>query len=243
MSELRLSIVIPAYNESKRIGATLASIAEYLQRQNYGAEVIVVDNASSDDTLGAAIAFSGSIKNLKVIRESRRGKGYAVVSGMLSARGDLKIFMDADNATDISQLDRLMPFVAQGFEVVIGSIAVPGAEISKTEHEPAWRIVLGKLGNLVIRILAVPGISDTQRGFKLFTARAADDIFPKLNIFKWTFDVEVLAIARAKGYRIKEVPIEWRHDPDSRLNAWAYPQALRDAVVVAWRRATGRYNS
>jgi len=243
MSELRLSIIIPAYNESKRIGVTLASIAGYLQKQDYNAEVIVVDNASSDNTSEAAMAFSDRIKNLKVIRESRRGKGYAVASGMLVARGDLKIFMDADNATDIGQFDRLIPFVAQGYDVVIGSIAVPGAEISKTEHEPAWRIILGKLGNLIIRTLAVPGISDTQRGFKLFTAQAADDIFPKLNIFKWTFDVEVLAIARARGYRIKEVPIEWRHDPDSRLNAWAYPQALRDAAVVAWRRATGRYNS
>lgn len=243
MSEFRLSIIVPAYNESKRIGVTLASIAAYLQRQDYSAEVIVINNASSDDTLGSAMAFSDRIKNFRVIPEPRRGKGYAVTSGMLLARGDLKIFMDADNATDISQLDRLIPFIAQGYGVVIGSIAVPGAEISKTEHEPGWRIALGKIGNLITRILAVPGIYDTQRGFKLFTAKAADDIFSRLQIFGWTFDFEVLAIARAKGYRIKEVPIRWRHDPDSRLNAWAYPQALRDAVVVAWRRATGRYNS
>jgi len=243
MSELRLSIIIPARNESKRIGTTLTSIAEYLPRQNYNSEVIVVDNASTDDTSDAALAFSGRIKNLSIVHEPRGGKGYAVSAGMLAAKGDLKIFMDADNATDINQLDKLLPYIEKGYDVVIGSIAAPGAIISKTEREPAWRVALGKMGNLIIRTLAVPGIYDTQRGFKLFTAKAADEIFPRLRIFKWTFDVEVLAIARARGYQVKEVPIEWRHDPDSRLNAWAYPQALRDAVVVAWRRLAGRYRS
>ncbi|MEK7525553.1 MAG: dolichyl-phosphate beta-glucosyltransferase [Patescibacteria group bacterium] len=243
MSELRLSIVIPARNESGRIGTTLASVAEYLSRQSYNSEVLVVDNASTDNTSAATLVFSDRIKNLSVVREPRGGKGYAVTAGMRAVRGDLKIFMDADNATDISQLDRLLPFIELGYDVVIGSIAVPGAVISKTEREPWWRVMLGKTGNLVTRLLAVPGIHDTQRGFKLFTAKAADDIFPRLNIFGWTFDFEVLAIARSKGYRIKEVPIEWRHDSDSRVTIWAYPQALRDAFVVAWRRLTRRYKS
>lgn len=237
-----LSVVIPAYNEAGRIGPTLEAVGTWLSKQNFDAEVIVVDNRSSDDT---AEVVRGSAQNFPVIRlvhEKRGGKGYAVQTGMLAAQGEVVLFMDADNSTSIDHFEKMRSALEHGHDVVIGSLAVAGAVVRRGGGEPFWRVVLGKLGNLWIQLFAVPGIWDTQRGFKVFSARAARDIFPRLTIFGWGFDVEVLAVARSRGYEIAEVPIHWSNDPDSKVNVWAYPKTLLDTLKVARNRLWRRYS-
>src|SRR3989344_3699384 len=176
MCDMYLSVIIPALNEEKRLRATLESIDSYLRRQPYDYEIIVVSGGSTDNTAALVRNLAEHIKGLRVIEnKENRGKGYAVRQGMLEAKGDLRLFTDADNATTIDHLDAFIPYIRQGFDVVIGSIAVSGHKVSKGS-EPIWRRIFGKLGNLFIQIMAVPGIHDTQRGFKLVTARAAQQI-------------------------------------------------------------------
>lgn len=238
---MQLSVIIPAYNEEKRIGMTLESVGSWLAQQPHDSEIIVVNNHSTDTTVDVVRTIMPKFRSIRLIDEKRPGKGYAVMTGMLFATGQTRLFMDADNSTTIDQFDRMRFELDRGFDVVIGSLAVRGAKIVRGGGEPWWRVLLGKLGNLWIQLWAVPGIWDTQRGFKVFTARAANDIFRRLTIFGWGFDVEVLAIARAHRYRIKEVPIIWNNDPNSKVNVWAYPKVLWDAVRVGLHRITGTY--
>ena len=170
-----------------------------------------------------------------------RGKGFGVRQGMLKAKGQYRLFTDADNATSIDHIEKMMPFFDQGYDVAIGSIALKDSLIA-SGSEPIWRRVFGKVGNLFIQIMAVPGISDTQRGFKIMTSRAAQDIFPKTTIDRWGFDVEMLALARKFGYKIKEVPINWKNDPDSHVGLKAYFQVLLETVKIRWNLMTGKYN-
>lgn len=236
-----LSVIIPAYNEEKRIVSTLQSICAYLSRKDFAWEVIVVNNRSKDRTAQVSREHALTCPQIRVVDESRPGKGYAVTTGMLAAQGDLRLFTDADNSTTIDHLDKMLPFFSQGYDVVIGSIALPGAKIAQGGGEPLWRVVLGKLGNLWIQIFAVPGIHDTQRGFKICTAQAAKDVFTRMTIFGWGFDVEMLAIARKFKHKIKEVPITWDNDPNSKVNFWAYPKTLLDTLKVFWNMMTGKY--
>lgn len=234
---MHLSVIIPAYNEAKRIPGTLRSVHEYLSRQAYDYEVLVVNDGSTDAT--ASVSTNLQIPNLKVIdNKENRGKAYAVQQGMLAATGDFRLFMDADNATTIDTLDRMIPLLADN-QVIIASIGIPGAK--KIGHEPFYRRLLGKAGNLWIRIWATPGIHDTQRGFKLFTAQAVQAIFPKMKTFGWGFDVEILALARKFGFKIKEVPIIWNNDPNSKVNMWAYPKVLLQTLVIWWNLTTNAY--
>ncbi len=237
-----LSVIIPAYNEEKRIGETLKSIDGYLRRQSYDYEIIVVSDGSKDKTADLIRQMEQSIKNLRLINNiENHGKGYVVKQGMLEATGDLRLFTDADNSTSIDHLDKFSPYINQGFDVVIGSIAVAGHKVA-SGSEPLWRRIAGKMGNLFIQIMAVPGIHDTQRGFKLFTARAALDIFPKLTINRWGFDVEVLALARKFGYKIKELPVDWKNDPNSTVGLRAYFQVLMETVKIRWNLINRRYD-
>ena len=236
-----ISIIVPAYNEEKRIGETLQAVADYFHPQSYVWEVIVVNNHSQDDTERIVKEFQKEMPELKLINENSQGKGHAVRTGMLAAQGKFRLFTDADNSTSIEQVEKLMPYFSQGYGVVIGSIAVKGKKILKGGGEPLWRVILGKLGNLWIQVWAVPGIHDTQRGFKVFSQRAATDIFPRLTIFGWGFDIEALALARKFGYKIKEVPVIWNNDPDSKVNIWAYPRVLLETLKVRWNLWTGRY--
>lgn len=240
---MHLSVIIPAYNEEKRIGKTLRSVAEYLKKQSYDWEILAVNNNSKDGTVRVVGELAREIPGIKMVNEPRQGKGYAVQGGMLQATGDYRLFMDADNSTTVDHFERMFPYISQGYQVIIGSIAVKGARIVRGGGEPLWRVIFGKLGNKWIQFFAVWGISDTQRGFKVFTAKAAKDIFPRLTIFGWGFDVEVLAVARLKGYKIKEVPIVWDNDPESKVNVWAYPQVLAQTLKVFWNKITGRYKT
>jgi len=238
---MELSVVIPAYNEAKRIGRTLEAVGDWLAKQPYDSEIVVVNNRSTDATADVVRGYQQRFRFIRLTDEPRPGKGYAVANGMLFATGRVRLFMDADNSTSIDHYEIMRPYLDQGYDVVIGSLAVRGAKILQGGGEPLWRVILGKLGNLWIQFWAVPGVWDTQRGFKVFSERAARDIFPKLSIFGWGFDVEVLAVARAHGYRIKEVPVTWNNDPDSRVNAWAYPKVLMDTVKVGMNRLLRTY--
>jgi dolichyl-phosphate beta-glucosyltransferase len=236
-----LSVIIPAYNEEKRIGATLESIDAYLRRQSYDYEIIVVSDGSKDGTAKLVIDLESKIKGLRLIdNKDNHGKGYVVRQGILEARGDLRLFTDADNSTSIDHFDKFVPYLSQGYDVIIGSIAVAGHKVS-SGSEPIWRRILGKLGNLFIQIMAVPGVFDTQRGFKLFSAKAVQDIFPKLTITRWGFDIEALALARKFGYKIKELPVDWKNDPNSKVGLKAYIQVLIETMKIRWNLITNVY--
>jgi dolichyl-phosphate beta-glucosyltransferase len=237
-----LSVVIPAYNEAKRIGPTLNAVCTWLARQSFDGQVIVVDNNSKDATSQVVQGWMHQFPFLSVMSEKRQGKGYAVQSGMLAAEGEVRLFMDADNSTSVDHFERARPHL-QAFDVVIGSLAAQGSVVVRGGAEPLWRQLMGKMGNLWIQVFGVWGIWDTQRGFKVFTARAAKDIFSRMTTFGWGFDVEVLAIARARGFRIKEIPVTWNNDADSRVNIWVYPKVLLSTVGIGINRALGRYRS
>lgn len=236
-----LSVIIPAYNEEKRISATLESVGEYLSRQSFDHEIIVVNNRSKDGTVDVVQKYQRKYPSIRLIHEMKPGKGYAVTSGMLAGKGQFRLFMDADNSTTIDHIEKMIPHFERGYDVVIGSIAVKGAKIASGGGEPLWRVVLGKLGNKWIQIFAVWGISDTQRGFKMFRAKAVEDVFPRMTIFGWGFDIEALALARKFGHKIKEVPVIWNNSPDSKVNIWAYPKTLLDTLKVFWNLHSGRY--
>jgi len=239
---LYLSVIIPAYNEEKRIRETLKSIDSYLSRQNYDYEIIVVSDGSKDGTGRLVTGLEAEVRGLRLIdNPENHGKGYVVRQGMLASYGDLRLFTDADNSTSIDHLEKFIPYISQGYDVVIGSIAVVGHKVA-SGSEPAWRRILGKLGNLFIQIMAVPGIHDTQRGFKLTTSKAANHIFPKLTINRWGFDIELLALAKKFGYKIKELPVDWKNDPNSKVGLKAYIQVLIETVIIRWNLIIGRYN-
>lgn len=239
---MELSIVIPARNEARNIGRTLEAVCSWLSHKPWQSEVIVVANSSTDGTADIARGYAGRCPGLAVIDEPRRGKGYAVQTGMRAATGRIRMFMDADHSTTIDHYDLFAPHVAQGCDVVIGSVAVRGASVDGQGKEPLWRVLFGKLGNKWIQLFGIWGIQDTQRGFKIFSQRAAEAIFPRLTIFGWGFDVEVLAIARARGLCIKELPVtHWRNAPDSKVNIWSYPQVLMQTLKVFRNRIIGRY--
>jgi dolichyl-phosphate beta-glucosyltransferase len=236
----RLSIVIPAFNEARRIEPTLTSIASYLTDHHIHREVIVVDDGSTDDTATIVGAQQPRFVSLRVLHcERNGGKGRAVRLGMLIARGRLRLFMDADNSTDIRELDRLLAAAEASAtmpDVVIGSIGAAGSEVVVAQSRV--REWLGRLGSGLVQRTVLPGIEDSQRGFKVFTAAAADAIFPRCRINGWGFDIEVLAIARALGFHILEVPVRWHHEDDSRVGPGAYLSTLVD--LARTRRAVRR---
>lgn len=239
---MRLSIVIPALNEAKTIGRTLELACEWLESKPFEGEIIVVVNESTDGTADVARGLGDRCTNLKVIELPKRGKGLAVQTGMKAAVGEVRLFMDADSSTTIDHFDRFAPYLDEGYDVVIGSIAIKGSSVKKEGREPWWRVLFGKMGNKWIQVFAVWGINDTQRGFKVFSARAAEAIFPKVTIMGWGFDFEVLAIARAHGFKIKEAPVtNWDNSAESRVTLSTYRKVLFEAVEVFRNRIMGKY--
>ena len=212
---MRLSVIIPAYNEEKRLPATLKDINDYLRHKNFRSEIIVVDDGSTDKT-------SKISKNAKLIRYSRNmGKGYAVKKGVEAATGDFILFMDADNSTRIKELDNFMKKM-EDFDILIGSRFLPTSLLERKQSR--FRILIGRVGNLIIRSSLVKGINDTQCGFKLFRSAVANDLFSKLKTYRFGFDIEILAKAQKRNYKIAEIPITWLHTDNSRL------RPVRDAI-------------
>lgn len=232
-----LSVVIPAYNEERRLGPTLARIQEYLGGQSYQAEIIVVDNASADQTSQVA-ARAG----VQVIREPRRGKGAAVRTGMLAARGEFILFSDADLSTPIEELARLLAAIQQGHQVAIGSRGLPQSVLPV--RQPWHRELVGRLGNLLVRLVAVRGISDTQCGFKLFPREVARRLFGAQRMRGISFDMEILFLAQRLGMRIAELPVTWCDSPDSRISRVRDSlDALKDLARIRLNWALRRYRT
>jgi dolichyl-phosphate beta-glucosyltransferase len=235
---LFLSIVIPAYNESRRIAATLEQLRVYLAPQAWTWEIRVVDDGSADRTTAMVEAAARDEPRIVLQREPHRGKGGAVKAGLLAARGEYRFICDADLSMPPGELPRFITPVMGAFDVAIGSREGAGA---RRIGEPWRRHAVGRVFNFAIRWLVVPGIADTQCGFKMFTARGAEAIFPHVTLDGWAFDVEVLCIARALGLRIVEVPIEWHHRAESQISVLrdSWPM-LRDLLRVRRRARRGR---
>jgi len=212
-----LSVVIPAFNEEKRLPSSLRRILEYLEQQPFSSEVLVVDDGSRDGTPELVTRFAADDPRVRLLQYgANRGKGYAVRYGMLQARGERILMSDADLSTPIEELEKLAAALEDGADVAIGSRALPGSYLAV--HQPPLRELIGRTFNLVVRVMAVPGIHDTQCGFKLFTRVAARDVFSLLTVDQWCFDVEALLVARKMGYRIREVPITWVDERNTKVN-------------------------
>jgi glycosyltransferase involved in cell wall biosynthesis len=229
-----LSVVIPAHNEEQRLPVSLEQIFAFLQAQSYASEVLVVENGSSDRTLEVAQSYSRRFPQLKVLQSSQRGKGVAIRQGMLAARGEYRFMCDADLSMPVEQLVRFLPPVQMDFDLAIASREAPGAV---RYNEPSYRHWGGRAINLMIRLLILPGLHDTQCGFKCFRAEVAQDLFGLQTLPGWSFDIEILYIARRRGYRIVEVPIDWYHSPESKLSVW------RDALQMMLDIFTIRRNA
>ncbi len=206
-----LSLIIPAYNEEQRLPRTLTKIQSFLKDQPYESEVLVVENGSRDRTAAIAEEFSSLVR---LLREPERGKGRAVRRGMVEASGDFRFICDADLSMPIEEVNRFLPPQLEEYDIAIASREIAGAV---RHNEPAYRHWIGRIFNLLVRTMAVPGFQDTQCGFKCFTAEAAEALFPLQRIDGWTFDVELLYVALRLGYRVKEVPINWYYFPGSRV--------------------------
>ncbi len=229
---------MPAYKESRRIGSTLKSLDRFLRKQAYGYEIIVVNDGSPDNTLSVLRKFEHKIRNMRVVNYGRnRGKGYAVRRGMRAARGEFRLFMDADNSVHISEVRKFLRKARHGADVVIGSIA-----FQKNAHHCSWyRRLLSSVSKILIRSVTALGVYDTQRGFKLFSARAAKTIFSKQTIDRWAFDIELLVIAQMNRLTVKEMPVEWNNPDGSKVRLSHYMNTLFELLKIVRNKARGQY--
>ncbi len=234
MAELApyLSLIIPAYNEAKRIAETVATVRDYLDLMGKPYEIIVVDDGSTDSTAEVL----SEISDIEVISyQPNHGKGYAVRQGMLASHGDYAAFTDVDLSAPIDELSKLFESIESGAGVAICSRAVAGSRL--LVHQPHYRELGGKMLNLFIQLFAVPGIKDTQCGFKLFVGDAARRVFAKCILDGWGFDIEALYLARKMGFKVAEVPTRWSHDADSRIRPMrAGLQVIRDTIRIRLHR-------
>lgn len=234
MTAPELSLVVPAYNEEKRLPVSLARIAEWLGSRVPGlsAEVLVVDDGSSDRTAAVAEKTAAGLGlDFRVIRlPENRGKGAAVRAGVLEARGANVLVTDADLSTPIEEVDKLLAAAAP---VAIGSRGVDATLVK--QRQSLFRVASGRLFNLLVRLLAVSGIRDTQCGFKLFRADAAREVFSRATVDRFAFDVEALLLARRLGYRIAEVPVLWFNSPDTRVGLGGGLEAFAALFRIRWQ--------
>jgi len=242
-SEVDLSVVVPAYNEAARIGSTLTRFVTYLERSSLTWEVLVVLDGSKDRTMEIVRQQARQIPALKVIdRAINRGKGFTVKEGMLAARGRIRLFADADNSTDIAHFDKMMPLFDQGCDIVIASRNSADAPGAAQVVSQAWyKRAIGRMGNRIVQMTAVPGIWDTQCGFKAFRAEAAERIFSQITLDRWGFDIEVLALAQRLKYKIGIIPARWLNDDRSQVRMADYLHVLGDTFTVRRNLLTGKY--
>jgi len=240
-----LSVVVPAYNEERRITTTLLSVYEYLSRQPFTWEILVALDGAEDKTLPLVQQFASSRQNIRWIdRAENRGKGYTVREGMLAAKGQIRLFTDADNSTDMSHFDQMVHLFEKGSDVVICSRDdkdVTGA--GQAIPQPYFKRLLGNTGNLFIQFVAVPGIWDTQCGFKAFTAEAAQKIFSVARIDGWGFDIEALALARKFDYQTSIIPARWIDHAETHVRFWNYGTTLFETIQVRYYLFTGAYDT
>jgi dolichyl-phosphate beta-glucosyltransferase len=235
MSRPLVSVVIPAYNEARRLPPTLEKIQRHLAGRPH--EIVVVDDGSEDDT--AARAEAAGVQVLR--NEGNRGKGYSVRRGMLRAQGARRLMTDADLSTPIEELDRLLAKMDEGYDVAIASRALPESNVEV--RQPWYRENMGRLFNLCVRMLALPGLQDTQCGFKLFSASAAEQAFGAARLDGFSFDVEALFVARRRGFRIAEVPVTWRNDEATRVDTFKGAVAFLDLARIRLNDLRGAYDA
>jgi dolichyl-phosphate beta-glucosyltransferase len=236
-----LTIVIPAYNEEARLEPTLRAYLDYCRTTRRSAELIVVDDGSRDGTSQVVDHLTETYPELRLIRlAENRGKGYAVRSGVVNARGKLILFADADGATPIAELDRLEQAIAEGADIAIGSRALDGTGVRVKAR--VYRRVIGRAFHLLVGSLTVRGIRDTQCGFKLFREPVAHELFSRMRMNGFSFDVEVLMMAQRSGHRITEVPVNWSHQPGSKVNlVLDSARMARDLFIIRGRYLRGEY--
>ncbi len=236
-----LSVIIPAYNEEKRLPGTLNDINEYLKKQNYSYEIIVVNDGSRDGTVKVVEDLKPQIANLRLIdNKQNHGKGYVVRQGILEAKGEYRLFTDGDNSTRIEEIEKMWLEFKKGYDIVIGSRDIKGAVIATPQS--LIRRILGNIFNIIVQVFIGPwGVWDTQCGFKGFSARAARDIFPKGRINRWAFDPEILAIGKKLGYKIKEVPVVWKNDSATRVKFKGMVKMLCEIFQIKWNLLTHKY--
>lgn len=242
--EVYLSVIVPAYNEASRIEMTLLRMQDFLSKKPYQWEIIVVSDGATDGTVNVVERLKRGIPQLKCIdRKQNRGKGYTVKEGMLAATGRIRLFADADNATDIGHFELMRPFFDQGADVVIASRDSKDARGARQSiPQSALKRMLGNMGNLYIQLFAVRGIWDTQCGFKAFRADAARKIFRVSRIDRWGFDIESLALARHFGYNVRIIGADWKNDARSHVRMSAYLQVLWETTKIAWWIRSGAYD-
>jgi glycosyltransferase involved in cell wall biosynthesis len=238
-----ISIVIPAYNEEVRLPDTLRRIAQYLEYSHWSFwEILVVDDGSTDGTVAAAEEFArGNPESVRVLRNpGNRGKGYSVRHGMREARGEWRLFSDADLSTPIEELEKLWCAVSgRKDQIAIGSRAIDRSLIGV--HQPGYRETMGRFFNGVMRLTTGLEISDTQCGFKLFRGDVAQEVFPRQRLERFGFDAEVLYIACRCGYGIAEVPVRWNHVEGSKVGMWTGLRAFTELAEIRVNSLRGRY--
>lgn len=221
-----LSLIIPAFNEAQRIGPTLRRCQQFLAARPASFEIIVVDDGSTDATVALVAALASELPELRIVcAPTNRGKGHAVRLGMQAAKGRIRLFSDADGSTPIEELDKLLLALAAGADVAIGSRYLAASLV--TRPQPRLRIVWSRLVNRVVQQTLLPGVVDPHCGFKAFTAAAATQLFSACTVDGWSFDLEVLATARAQGFRIQEVPVRWQNDDRSKARIGQLPREFQ----------------
>lgn len=236
----KLSVVIPAYNEEQRIGKTLEDVSRYLSGQTYQYEILVVNDGSKDGTAATVRKLSGTIPNLRLVDNSdNKGKGGVVRQGMLAASGDIRLFMDADNSTRVEEVAKFLPYFKQGADLVIGSRRIQGSVIAV--KQPWIRDFLGGVFRTIVHTLVPMRVTDSQCGFKAFSAKAAELVFSRQTVFRWAFDVELLAIARAHKLKIVEVPVTWVNDAASKVKFSGMVNMLLEVLKVRLQLWQGVY--
>jgi dolichyl-phosphate beta-glucosyltransferase len=253
MEQPFLSVVVPAYNEARRLPRNLKKIIDFLRERSYTFEVIVVDDGSTDDTAQQAREVINGDPRARIIENPHYGKGFAVRSGMLAAVGEIVLFTDADLSVPIESIDDLLPWFEQGYDIVFGSREGGGS--GQRVGEPFYRHLMGRIFNLLVQRLAIPGVQDTQCGFKAMRREVVREVFPQLLIHDGSkgpidhpmvtaFDVELLFLARRAGYRLKEVPVTWYYGNESKVDAVADSwRNMKDVLTVRWNLLRGRYPS
>ena len=244
-----LSILVPAYNEEKRLPATLETIAQYLAARDFSHELIVIDDGSRDQTRQVVRDFAADRPWVRLVQYDddlgaalNRGKGFAIRAGVEAAVGRDILFSDADLSTPIEEMERLLPPISRGdCDVAIASRALPESNLA--QHQPIHRELMGRTFNKIVQKMAVPGIKDTQCGFKAFRGDVAKRLFKSAQIDGFGFDPEILFLANKFGYKIREIPVTWRHCDNSRVNPLTAPiSMLRELFEIRWNDARGLYD-
>lgn len=233
-NDVFLSIIIPAYNESKRLAEPLKEVIAYAQSLGRSFEIIVVDDGSGDNTSEIAKNILAGIPGKVLRNEPNRGKGYSIRRGMLEAKGEWRLFSDADLSTPITEFEKFRKVMEDGYDVIIASRALPDSDLAV--RQPRFREFTGRVFNTVVQTFLIPGICDTQCGFKLFRGSVADKIFPQQTLDGFSFDVELLMLAKRNGFQIKEVPVRWINDERSTVSGLTGAKGFWDLFKLRMKR-------